>query len=131
MPFFQKQKPMEIGPKHPLRKPLLDALRPRIEGDLKQPVLFRVTKLQVLGDFAFVVCEPRTPADKPIDFKKTRYRSEIEQGVFDGATTYALLKKAGGKWKAVEHVIGPTDVAWSNWAGPPHNAPNSLLGLPD
>jgi hypothetical protein len=130
MPFFQSPKPTEIGPKHPLRKPLLDALRPRVEGDLKQPVIFRVTKLHVLGDFAFVVCEPRTPADKPIDFKKTHYKALLEQGIFDGATTYALLKKVGGKWKAVEHVIGPTDVAWSNWAGPPHNAPRALLGLP-
>jgi hypothetical protein len=130
MPFFQKPKPTEIGPKHPLRKPLLDALRPRIEGDLKQPVVFRVTKLHVLGDFAFVVGEPRTPTDKPIDFKKTHYKSEIEQQIFDGPTTYALLKKVGGKWKAVEHVIGPTDVAWSAWAGPPHNAPKALLGLP-
>ena len=129
--FFQNSKPIDIGPTHPLRKPLLDALRPRIEADLKQRVLFRVTKLRVLGDFAFVVCEPRTPADKPIDFKKTRYKSEIEQGAFDGATTYALLKKIGGKWKAIEHVTGPTDVAWSNWAGPPHSVPKKLLGLPD
>ena len=126
--FFQK--PTEIGPNHPLRKPLLDALRPRIEADLKQKVLFRVTKLRVLGNFAFAECEPRTPADKPIDFKKTRYKTEIEQGVFDGAATFALLKKINGRWKAVAHVIGPTDVAWSDWAGPPHNAPRTLLGLP-
>lgn len=131
MPFFQNAKPVEIGPGHPLRKPLLDALRPRIEADLKQKVLFRVTKLRVLGDLAFVVCEPRTPADKPIDFKKTHYKSLIADGIFDGATTYALLKRVNGKWKAVEHVTGPTDVAWSNWAGPPHNAPNVLLGLPE
>ena len=131
MLFLQNTKPTEIGATHPLRKPLMDALRPRIEADLKQKIIFRVAKLRVLGDLAFVVCEPRTPADKPIDFKKTRYKAEIEQGFFDGATTYALLKKIRGNWKAVEHVTGPTDVAWSNWAGPPHNAPKSLLGLPE
>jgi hypothetical protein len=129
--LFQNAKPTEIGATHPLRKLLLDALRPRIENDLKQKVIFRVTKLRVQGDFAFVVCEPRTPADKPIDFKKTHYKELMDQQIFDGATTYVLLKKVGGKWKAVEHVIGPTDVAWSNWAGPPHKAPKTLLGLPD
>ena len=131
MLFLQNAHPTEVGATHPLRKPLLDALRPRIEADLKQKVIFRVRKLRVLGDFAFVVCEPRTPADKPIDFKKTRYKSEIDQGVFDGATTYSLLKKHLGKWKAVEHVIGPTDVAWSNWTGPPHHVPKVLLDLPE
>jgi hypothetical protein len=126
--FFQK--PTDIGANHPLRKPLMEALRPRIEADLKQKVIFRVRTLRMLGDYVFIVCEPRTPADKPIDFKKTHYKELVEQGIFDGPTTYALLKKVGGKWKAVEHVTGPTDVAWSNWAGPPYNVPNVLLGLP-
>ncbi len=124
------QKPTEVGAKHPLRKTLLDALRPRIEADLKQVVIFRVRTLRILGSFAFVVCEPRTPTDKPIDFKKTHYKTAIEQEAFDGAITYALLKKTEGKWKAIEHVIGPTDVAWSNWAGPPYHVPTALLGLP-
>ena len=119
------QKPLTLTVNHPLRKPILDALRPLVEKDLRQRVLFRVTFIRVLGDFAFLQCEPRTPADKPL-----HYKSLIDQGVFDGPVCYALVKRVKGRWVSQVHVIGPTDVAWSNWAGAPYNAPRSLI-LPE
>lgn len=128
--FKPAQKPTSLPANHPLRKPILDGLRALVEKDIKQKVIFRVTTLRVLGDFAFVQCEPRTPADKPIDFKKTRYKSDIEQGAWDGPTCYGLVRKTKGKWIGVVHVIGPTDVAWSEWTEKPYNAPKTLL-FPD
>ena len=128
--FGQAQKPTNLPANHPLRKPILDGLRVLVEKDIKQKVTFRVATLRILGDFAFIKCEPRTPADKPIDFKKTRYKSDIEQGFWDGPTCWGLVRKLKGKWTGIVQVIGPTDVAWSDWTEKPYNAPKALL-FPD
>ena len=128
--FGQAQKPTNLPANHPLRKPILDGLRALVEKDIKQKVIFRVDILRVLGDFAFIKCEPRTPADKPIDFKKTHYKPDIEQNFWDGPTCWGLVRKVKGKWTGVVQVIGPTDVAWSNWTEKPYNAPKALL-FPD
>lgn len=124
------QKAVTLPVNHPLRKPLLDALRPLVEKDLRQKVLFRVDFIRVLGDFAFLKTEPRTPADKPLDFTKTHYKSLIDQGVFDGPVCYALVKKVEGRWVGQVHVIGPSDVTWANWTEVPYRAPRALL-LPE
>ncbi|MCW3835931.1 hypothetical protein ACFQ1E_07760 [Sphingomonas canadensis] len=118
----------DVGVGNPLRKTLLDALRPTIQKDLGQPVKFVVDQLRAKGDWAFAIVHPQTPAGKPIDFTKTRYAEEIREGFFDGDTTIALLKREKGKWKVKAFVIGPTDVAWEPWPGE-YGAPRDLLML--
>jgi hypothetical protein len=108
--------PLEVGNKDPRRKALLDALRPHIEADLGQPLIFQVQTLREHNGSAFAVVHPRTPAGKPIDFMKTRHAQRQADGVLDGDTVFALLQHRDGHWQVQEFVVGPTDVAWADWA---------------
>jgi len=70
-----------------LRKAVLDGLRPSIEDDLKQKVIFVVGDIRVLSDWAYLQVTPVRPDSKPIDFSKTKYKEAMEGGMFDGATS--------------------------------------------
>jgi hypothetical protein len=108
--------PLEVGRDDPRRKPLLDALRPEIESDLGQKLIFEVAHLRERNGSAFAVVHPRTPAGKPVDFTKTRYAQRQADGVLDGDSVFALLQYRDDRWQVQEFVVGPTDVAWANWA---------------
>ncbi len=118
------QKP---APGSKVRKAVLDGLRPSIEKDLKQKVIFKVETIRVYKGWAFVHVYPIQPNGKEINFKKTKYAEALEQGAFDGSSTYALLRQSGSKWKVKEFAIGPTDVVWSNWMEGPHYAPRAIF----
>jgi hypothetical protein len=121
------QKPTPIKPGNPLRKVLLDALRPVIQKDLSQKVKFEVKTLNVQGEWAFYGGTALQPSGKPVEMKTTRYRKEIEFS--DGPSVYALLRKKAGRWKVTTFVVGPTDVAWDSWDDE-FGAPRSVMGLP-
>lgn len=120
----------DVGPADPLRPVLLNALRPAIVADLGQSVKFVVATLRTQGDWAYVVARPQRPDGREIDFRATRYREAIDQGVFDGPTLYALMQRREQRWTVVDFVIGPTDVAWAGWPEE-HGAPAALLVLPN
>jgi len=115
------------APGSALRKQVLDALRPAIQKDLKQKVTFKVDDIRVYDGWAFLQVHPLQPNSKPIDFSKTKYKKAMDEGVFDGSTTFALLKLNGKKWTVKDFVIGPTDVYWIGWMSAPHKAPKKLF----
>lgn len=110
----------------PLRRILLDRLRPSIEDELDQPVQFMVDQLKVQGDWAFYAGAVRRPDGRPIDFARTSFAEAIAEGVFDGPTTYGLMHRVGGRWTVTVFVIGPTDVAYLGWPDE-YGAPASLF----
>ncbi len=120
--------PRDIGPADPLRKTLLDALRPAIERDLGLPVQFVVKTLRQQNDWAFAIVVPQARDGSPIDYRRTRYAEAIREGMFDGGTVYALLRKSG-QWTVRAFVVGPTDVAYAGWPDE-HGAPYALFGMP-
>jgi hypothetical protein len=100
------------------RKAILDGLRPAVERDLGQKVIFEVKALNVARGFAFVEVVPRRPSGAKIDYLKTRHRSQAQDGVLDGgsdAPVWALLRNEGGGWKVLTFEVGPTDVAYADW----------------
>ena len=111
-----------------LRKTVLDGLRPAIEKDLNQKVIFVVNMIRVYESWAFVQVKPVQPNSKPIDFRKTKYKEAIDEGFFDGGgDTYALLRKEGERWVTLTFAIAPTDVCWDSWDKSPFNAPSNVL----
>ncbi len=117
----------EIARDDPRRKPILDALRPAVEAELHQAVVFVVDVIRVQGDWAFATLHPRTKAGAPIDFATTGLADMAED--LDGDTTFALFERVDGRWYAIAYVIGPTDVAYADW--PAHyGAPAGLFRLP-
>jgi hypothetical protein len=121
--------PRDILRGDPLRRVLLDALRPSIERDLAQPVQFVVKTLRKQSGWAFVVATAQAKSGAPIDFRRTRYAEALREGAFDGGTVFALLEEVGAGWRVRDFVVGPTDVAYAAWPEE-FGAPSALFGLP-
>lgn len=82
------------------------------------------------GEWGWLVAQPWTPEGAAIDWSQTQFAERAAQGAMDGSgTTYALLRREGDQWRVVEIVIGPTDVAWLDWAER-HGAPATLIEPP-
>lgn len=119
----------DVKARDPMRRTLLDALRPAIERDLGQKLIFVVHVLRVKGDWAFADVAPRTPGSEPIDFARTRHAERRREGMLDGDTIYALLRRKAGRWTVAMFVVGPTDVPWAGWHEE-YGAPETLFALP-
>ncbi len=98
------------------RKAIMDALRAPFERDLGQEVVFKVVMLRVSEDWAAVRVTPLTPGGGPVDFRRTKYKEQVEAGMFD-PTGEALLQMKGGPdaWKVVKWRFGQTDTELSTW----------------
>lgn len=108
------------------RAEILDALRPTIEDEMRGPVEFVITTLRSSPRFAFVQADPQRPGGRPIDPEETAFAGDAD--MMDGLTVYALLRFKSGGWQLVEHVVGPTDVAYIDWPDR-FGAPPALMGL--
>jgi hypothetical protein len=108
---------------------MLAALAPVVSAAIGQPISFTIDTVRVDNDWAWLVVQPQAADGSPLDWSQTSFASAHANGVLDGnGTTYALLKRENGQWRVVEHVIGPTDVAYIDWPAR-HGAPPELLGL--
>ena len=108
------------------RKAIMDVLRVPMERDLGQPVIFVVSLLKVSEGWAAVRVQPKTPSGGEIDYRRTKYREQLEADMFD-PTGEALLRRQGesGPWKIIEWKFGGTDTALSAWVIS-HGAPKSV-----
>ena len=97
------------------RKEMIEALKLKLQPGLKLKPKMVVTNLWVKGGFAFFRGFAKDGAGKDIDFRKTAYREEVMEGIFDGDATFALLKTVSGKWKVLAFTIGATDVPYTCW----------------
>lgn len=96
------------------RKAIIDAVRPTIESELGQKVIFQVVELRVQKNWAFLYAIPRTPSDGKINYEKSRFWRDA--GVFE-ENVFALLKKnASEKWTLVAYAVSCTDVCYEDWA---------------
>lgn len=110
--------------------PLAIALAPVLTESIGLPVSLSVRTSNTQGDWGWLVAQPWTTDWTQIDWLETTYAERAREGVLDGnGVTYALLKREGGQWRVVEFAVGPTDVAWADWAER-HGAPASLMVMP-
>lgn len=96
------------------RKAVMDALRGPVQSELNVPVQFVVNKLNVSGDFVFLIGVPQQKDGKPVDYTKTKYKEQFNSGAFDDGIC-ALLKRSGSSWKILSYEIGSTDVPYTCW----------------
>lgn len=105
-----------IERRDPLRQTLLNAVRPLLEAAIGAPVLFTVTTLRVAGRYAYFLGESRQRNGQPFDFRKTKLRGLVDEGVFDGPRTSAYLERVGdGTWVVRAWQIGSTDYPDPGW----------------
>lgn len=96
------------------RTAILNALRVPVEKELTQKIQFSIDNFNVSGNWAFLSGEPQNLNGERPDYSKTEFQEAIEADAFDN-NFFALLKKTGGKWKVVTHLIGCTDVCYATW----------------
>lgn len=99
------------------RRAILDALRPPIERTLRGPVEFVVRRIGVRDGWALVIADPQRPGGGAIE--GSRYFSADDWEVMDGLTVNGVLRFSGGRWRLVDHAVGPTDVWYCGVEGPP------------
>lgn len=104
------------------RRAILDAMRPAIEQRLRGPVEFVVRRIGVRDGWALVIADPQRPGGGRIDGRRI-FGEDYEN--MDGLTVNAVLRLSGGRWRLVDHAIGPTDV-W--YCDPALGAPRALTG---
>ena len=107
------------------RKAIMDALRVPAEKDLGQKLIFKVDRLKMAGDWAYACVSPTWPNGEKIDFSRTKYREQVELGMFDPQGE-ALLRREGDEWKVLQWVFGSTDVPRAAWPDK-YRMPKSLL----
>lgn len=110
------------------RTAILNALRTPVQKELGLKVQFKVDWLKLQGSWAFLRGVPQRADGGKIDYRKTKYKEQIEAGVFDNWIC-ALLRKRNGKWAVVTYVIGATDVAYEPWPQQ-YGAPKAIFDLP-
>lgn len=111
----------------PLRKTLLDAVRPLAEDAIGAPVLFTVKTLRVADRYAYFLGESRQANGQPFDFSRTKLKGAVEEGLFDGPRTSAYLERANdGVWVVREWQIGSTDYPDAEWPNM-HGGPVELV----
>lgn len=98
----------------PERKAIMDVLRTPAEADLHQKVIFRVQHLRIIGPWALARVVPLRPDGSDIDYTRTKYRDELEEGAFDGEGE-ALLRNEGGRWRVLEWRFGASDTEVPMW----------------
>ncbi|MBS1720451.1 MAG: hypothetical protein JST35_08405 [Armatimonadetes bacterium] len=112
------------------RKAILDALRPIFckETGLKN-IKFSIQRIAVQQGHAFINFMPLDVSGKPVDWSKAtkEYADLRKQGILDDYSQ-ALLEFKKGKWVKKDIVIGPTDLAWSEWPTK-YKLPRSLFGM--
>ena len=118
-PMAQAHKAVhDIGKNDPLRKPLLDLIRPVAAKDLGNPVEFKVNELRSDGDMAFAAVVAQRPGGKSIDPKKTPYVRKLGTQTlefWDCCHMEAVFKRENGHWIIAESALGSTDVWWESW----------------
>ncbi len=98
----------------PERKAIMDVLRAPVEADLRQKVVFKVQHLKIVGPWALARVVPIRPDGGDIDYSRTRYRDDLEEGAFDGEGE-ALLRNDGGGWRLLEWRFGASDTEVPIW----------------
>lgn len=98
----------------PERKAIMDVLRVPVEADLRQKVVFKVQHLRIVGPWALARVVPIKPNGRDIDYTRTKYREELEEGAFD-AEGEALLRRGDSGWRLLEWRFGASDTEVPMW----------------
>lgn len=95
---------------------------------LGQPVAVVPETVKLSGPWAFVVGQLQTPQGQPVDYAGTRWAEPAKQGGVSRLVAVLLRRTQDGAWRTVDQAVGPTDVAWGDWATK-HGAPAELFSL--
>lgn len=111
-----------------LRSALMDAARVPVQADLGRPLLFMVNTLRTAGDWAFLMGTPLETDGRRFDWMRTPFARDWQADMMSDLVM-VLLVRQHGQWRALEHVVGPTDVYWIDWVQS-YGLPEALFYAP-
>ena len=120
--------PVNVQRDDPERRILLDTVRPAVEVNVQGRVEFVVDRLVIENGWAFFAGTMQHPGGTPIECEATRFSRDCD--LMDGFSVFALMRDEGRRWRLVDLMVGPTDVAWVVWPDA-YGAPCSILGPSD
>jgi hypothetical protein len=98
----------------PARSAMLDAARAAITPQIGQPIAFSVETLRSDGAWAYLAAVPVQPDGRPLDWLTTPFADGWRNDMMSDLVM-VLLHDDGSGWRALDWVIGPTDVYWIGW----------------
>lgn len=110
----QGKKTYTPGRGTPERQAITDALRARVQRQLKKKVVFKIDGIRVQDKWAFLRGVPQQQDGSAMDYRGTVFQDAVDSGAFDNWIC-ALLRKRGNKWQVVDYVLGATDVPYVGW----------------
>jgi hypothetical protein len=102
----------------PLRKQLLDTLRPTAQRQFGGEIVFVVNEIRTDGQFAFLDISPVRPNGAAIQMENVA-------GERLDAYGQAILSKQAGRWRVDHHIFGATEVWWIEFCDA---YPRSIMG---
>lgn len=107
------------------RQVILDAARAPVAARLGRAVRFKPQRLERRGDWAFLLAAMQDERGRPLSYEGTPLAEAERMGMLSKDCAI-LLRNRGGRWTVVDSAVGPTDVAWEDWAAK-HGAPATLF----
>ncbi|HEX7816410.1 hypothetical protein [Dyella sp.] len=111
-----------------LRRALLATAHIRTQAELGHPIRFVVRELSTSGDWAFLHASMQEANGTAVDYTGTPYAEAASRG-HKSPNYAALMHGEHGHWTIVTDSVGPTDMAWQDWASRYH-APADLFPMP-
>ena len=109
------------------REQILAALAHPVSVELTQAVRLEVEELRYDDGWAFVSAVARTASGAPIDYSRTKFAQDVEDGYFDDWLC-ALLSRDSDGWRVVALEIGVTDAPFVDWPDRYGAPPEIVLG---
>lgn len=107
------------------RAAILDAAHQAIARRIGKTPKLLVRTLGHQGDWVFLVAAMQDKVGRPISYAGTPLASAEAEGMVS-KDYVALFRRSGKGWRVVEEALGPTDVAWADWAEK-HGAPKAIF----
>jgi hypothetical protein len=98
-----------------------------LTAQLGKPAKLDVVSLKTSKGFAFVYANIVDQDGRPIDYTGTKFAEAAANGGM--SKKYVALLRDDQGWKLLTSRVGPTDVAWQNWAAE-YSAPPEIFELP-
>lgn len=109
----QAFQPIQRG--DPLRKEVLDTVRPVFMGESGGDIEFVVNVLNLWEGWVFGSVSLQRPGGRAIDWRRSPIAEDYRDGMFDPGVSFFLLLRVGERWAIVDWATGPTDVVWDWW----------------
>ena len=105
---------------------LVAAAQSAAAAELQRPLRLDVQTARASGAWGFVLGTLQAPDGGAFDYRGTVFEEAAREGYLSRLYAVLLRRSGSGVWQVVTSRVGPTDLAWADWAAR-HQAPAALF----